>query len=532
MITRREFSKLIVGSGALRSAGLGSASAAMLVSPEKAPREQAAKSSEGTFPERPNSQPGPDAVLRQIADYVERFEIKSELAYSTARLSLMDSLSCGLESLSYPACTKLLGPTIPKTVVPNGARVPGTEFQLDPVVAAFNIGCMVGWLDFNDCLPRGAEYGHPSENLGGILATADYISQTRLARGVAPLVMREVLTAMIKAYEVQGVLALENSFHGIGLDQEVLVRVATAAVAAKLLGGTGEAVVNAVSQAWVDGSGLRAYRQYPNTGSRKSWAGGDTTSRAVWLALITLKGEMGYPSVLTAKTWGLFDALFNGQPFKVERPYGSYIAENVLFKVSYPAEANGQTAVECAVRLHPLVKDRLADIERVTIGTQEAAIRIIDKKGPLANPADRDHCLQYMTAIGLIFGDLTAADYEDSVAADPRIDALRAKMVVVEDKQYSADFLDPEKRSVANAIQIQFNDGTVTEKVEVQYPIGHPRRRAQAIPLLEEKFKTNLARIFPSKQQERILSSCLDQKRLEELPVNEFMDAFVIRATR
>jgi 2-methylcitrate dehydratase len=528
MISRREFSKLIVGSGFLRRANLGSACAAMVASPEKAPQAQSARNSEVISSEKLNSRPGPDAVLRQIADYVERFEIKSELAYSTARLSLMDSLSCGLESLSYPACTKLLGPTVPKTVVPNGARVPGTEFQLDPIDAAFNIGCMVGWLDFNDCLPRGAEYGHPSENLGGILATADYLSRTRLVQGGAPLVMREVLTAMIKAYEVQGVLALENSFHSIGLDQEVLVRVATAAVATKLLGGEWQGIVNAVSQAWVDGSGLRAYRQYPNTGSRKSWAGGDTTSRAVWLAFITLKGEMGYPSVLTAKTWGLFDALFKGQPFKLQRPYSSYIAENVLFKVSYPAEANGQTAVECAVKLHPLLKDRLQDIERITLSTQETAIRIIDKKGPLANPADRDHCLQYMTAIGLIFGNLTAADYEESVAADPRIDALRAKMVVVEDKQYSTDFLDPEKRSIANAIQIQFKDGTLTEKVEVQYPIGHPRRRAEAIPLLLEKFKTTLARRFPSGQQERILSLCLDQTRLEELPVNEFMDAFVI----
>ena len=476
----------------------------------------------------PNPRPGPDAVLVQIADYVEHFEIKSEEAYSTARLSLMDSLGCGLEALSYPACTKLLGPIIPGTVVPNGSRVPGTEFVLDPVEAAFNIGCIVRWLDFSDSDRAGAEGGHPSDNLGGVLASADYLSRSRIAQGKVPLVMRDVLTAMVKAYEIQGVLSLENGFNRVGLDHVVLVKVATTAVVTKMLGGTWEEIVNAVSQAWVDNSSLRTYRQYPNTGSRKSWAGGDATSRGVRLALITLKGEMGYPSVLTAKTWGFYDVLFKGQSFKLQRPYGSYVAENVLFKVSFPGELHGQTAAECAVKLHPLVKDRLDDIEKVTVSTQENAIRIIDKTGPLANPADRDHCLQYMTAIGLIFGNLTAADYEDRVAADPRIDALRAKMVVVEDKQYSVDYLDHEKHSVANAIQIQFKDGTRSEKVEVQYPIGHHRRRAEAIPLLVEKFKTNLALRFPAKQQEMILALCLDQKRLEATPVSEFMDEFVI----
>jgi 2-methylcitrate dehydratase len=472
-----------------------------------------------------NVQPSPDTVLVQIADYIEWFEIKSEEAYSTARLSLMDSLGCGLEALSYPACTKLLGPIIPGTVVPNGSRVPGTEFVLDPVEAAFNIGCIVRWLDFNDTWQLA---GHPSDNLGGILASADYLSRSRLAQGKAPLAMREVLTAMIKASEIQGVLSADSSFNRIGLDHVVLVKVATTAAVTKMLGGTREEIINAVSQAWIDITSLRTYRQSPNTGSRKSWAGGDATSRAVWLALITLKGEMGYPSVLTAKTWGLYDVLFKGQPFKLQRPYGSYVAENVFYKVSFPAEGNGQTAVECAVKLHPMVKDRLGEIEKITLSTQESAIRIIDKKGPLANPADRDHCLQYMTAIGLIFGNLTAADYEDRVASDPRIDALRAKMVVVEDKQYTADNLDPEKRSIANAIQIQFKDGTRTEKVEVQYPVGHRRRRAEAIPLLVEKFKTNLARRFPAKQQEMILFLCLDQKRLEATAVNEFMDLFTI----
>ncbi len=471
--------------------------------------------------------PEPDQVLVDIANYVNNYEIDSEEAYDTARNCLMDTLGCGLEALGYPACTKLLGPIIPGTIVPHGAKVPGTSFQLDPVMAAFNIGAMIRWLDFNDTW-LAAEWGHPSDNLGGILATADYVSRKALAGGKAPLSMREVLTAMIKAHEIQGVLALENSYNRVGLDHVVLVKVATTAVATKLLGGTQEEIINAVSNAWIDGQSLRTYRHAPNTGSRKSWAAGDATSRGVRLALMALKGEMGYPSALTAKTWGFYDVLFKGNEFKFQRPYGSYVMENVLFKISFPAEFHAQTAVECALKLHPEVSGRVDDIEKVVITTHESAIRIIDKQGPLNNPADRDHCIQYMTAIGLIFGRLTAADYEDDIAADPRIDALRSKMECVENTSYSVDYLDPDKRSIANAMQVHFKQGDSTEKVEVQYPIGHRRRRAEGIPLLEAKFKTNLARRFPPKQQAALLELCLDQQRLAATPVNEFVDMFQI----
>ncbi len=434
---------------------------------------------------------------------------------------------CGLEALSYPACTKLLGPIVQGTVVPNGAKVPGTQFQLDPVQAAFNIGTMIRWLDFNDTW-LAAEWGHPSDNLGGILAAADWLARSAVANGKKPLSMRDVLTAMIKAHEIQGVIALENSFNRVGLDHVVLVKVASTAVVSKLLGATREELINAVSQAWVDGQALRTYRHAPNTGSRKSWAAGDATSRAVRLALITMKGEMGYPSVLTAKTWGFYDVLFKGNAFKFQRPYGSYVMEHVLFKISFPAEFHAQTAVECAMKLHPLVKDRLDQIQKIVIRTHESAIRIIDKKGPLNNPADRDHCIQYMVAVPLIHGRLTAADYEDDVASDPRVDALRDKMECVEDKQFSKDYLDPEKRSIANGITVYFKDGTKTDEVVVEYPIGHRRRRAEGIPVLEAKFKTNLARRFPQKQARAILDLCQDQKRLEALPVNEFVDLFVI----
>ncbi|PZP56454.1 MAG: 2-methylcitrate dehydratase, partial [Azospira oryzae] len=385
-----------------------------------------------------NVRPEPDQVLVDIADYVTKYEIKSQEAYSTARLCLMDTLGCGLEALGYPACTKLLGPIVPGTVVPHGAKVPGTQFQLDPVTAAFNIGTMIRWLDFNDTW-LAAEWGHPSDNLGGILATADWLSRTAVAHGKAPLIMRDVLTAMIKAHEIQGVIALENSFNRVGLDHVILVKVATTAVVAQMLECTHEEIINAVSNAWIDGHSLRTYRHAPNTGSRKSWAAGDATSRGVRLALMAKKGEMGYPSALTAKTWGFYDVLFRGQPFKFQRPYGSYVMENVLFKISFPAEFHAQTAVECAMQLHPLVKGRLDEIDRIVIRTHESAIRIIDKQGPLSNPADRDHCLQYMVAVPLIYGRLTAADYEDDVAADPRIDQLRAKMECVEDKQFSQD---------------------------------------------------------------------------------------------
>jgi 2-methylcitrate dehydratase len=474
-----------------------------------------------------NVRPEPDQVLVDIADYVLHYHITSEIAYSTAHYCLLDTLGCGLEALGYPACTKLLGPIVPGTVVPNGAKVPGTQFQLDPVQAAFNIGTMIRWLDFNDTW-LAAEWGHPSDNLGGILATADWLSRLRLANGKEPLTLRDVLTAMIKAHEIQGVLALENSFNRVGLDHVVLVKVASAAVCCWLMGGSREEIINAVSQAFVDGQALRTYRHAPNTGSRKSWAAGDATSRAVRLALFSVKGEMGYPSVLTARTWGFYDVFFGGQPFKFQRPYGSYVMENVLFKISFPAEFHAQTAVEAAIRLHPQVKGRFDDIDKIVITTHQSAIRIIDKRGPLHNPADRDHCLQYMTAIGLLKGSLSATDYEDDVAADPRIDQLREKMEVIEDKQYSLDYLDPDKRSIANAVQVFFRDGTQTERVEVAYPIGHRRRRAEGIPLLIEKFKTNLARRFPEKQRQVILEVSLDPTRLAAMPVNEYVDLYVI----
>lgn len=471
--------------------------------------------------------PDPDQVLVDIANYVNDYEIDSEEAYTTARNCLIDTLGCGLEALGYPACTKLLGPIVPGTIVPHGAKVPGTQFELDPVTAAFNIGAMIRWLDFNDTW-LAAEWGHPSDNLGGILATADYLSRKGVAEGKPALVIHDVLTAMIKAHEIQGVLALENSFNRVGLDHVVLVKVATTAVVTKMLGGSHEEIVNAVSNAWVDGQSLRTYRHAPNTGSRKSWAAGDATSRGVRLALMALKGEMGYPSALTAKIWGFYDVLFKGNEFRFQRPYGSYVMENVLFKISFPAEFHAQTAVEAALILNPQVKDRLDEIENIVITTHESAIRIIDKQGPLNNPADRDHCIQYMSAIGLIFGRLTAADYEDDVACDPRIDALRGKMQCVENKQYSSDYLNPDKRSIANAMQVIFKDGAKTEQVEVEYPIGHRRRRAEGIPVLEAKFKTNLARRFPPKQQAAILELCLDQQRLAATPVNEFVDMFVV----
>jgi len=474
-----------------------------------------------------NVRPKPDKILTDIADYVTQYRIESAEAYETARLCLLDTLGCGFEALDYPACTKLLGPIVPGTLVPNGAKVPGTHFQLDPVKAAFDLGAMIRWLDFNDTW-LAAEWGHPSDNLGGILAVADWLSRTAVAAGQAPLVVRDVLTAMIKAHEIQGVLALENAFNRVGLDHVVLVKVASTAVVSGLLGLPHAQIVNALSLAWVDGQALRTYRHAPNTGSRKSWAAGDATSRAVRLALIAKTGEMGYPSALTAKTWGFYDALFKGQEFKVPRPYGSYVMENVLFKVSFPAEFHAQTAVECALQLHPLVKDRLDDIKAVTIRTHESALRIIDKQGPLHNPADRDHCLQYMVAVPLIHGRLTAADYEDAAAADPRIDALRAKMVCVEDKQFSRDYLDPAKRSIANAVTIEFKDGRKTDEVVVEYPMGHRRRRAEGTPLLLAKFETILARRFPAEQRRAILTLCADAQKLEATPVHEFVDHLVV----
>ena len=476
-----------------------------------------------------NERPAPDQVLADIADYALSYRINSELAYSTAHYCLLDTMGCGLEALEYPACTRLLGPIVPGTTVPNGARVPGTSYQLDPVQAAFNIGAMIRWLDFNDTW-LAAEWGHPSDNLGGILATADWLSRSA-ARG-RPLEMREVLTAMIKAHEIQGCIALENSFNKVGLDHVVLVKVASTAVVGGLLGLTRDETINALSLAWVDGQSLRTYRHAPNTGSRKSWAAGDATSRAVRLALMAQAGEMGYPSALTAKTWGFYDVSFRGKEFKFQRPYGSYVMENVLFKISYPAEFHAQTAVEAAIKLHQRLAAQglnASSIRSITVRTHEACLRIIDKKGPLANPADRDHCVQYMIAIPLLFGRLTAADYEDQMAADPlwgpRIDAIRDRITCVEEPQFTRDYHDPGKRSIANSLRMELNDGTVLEET-VEFPIGHRRRREEGLPLLVEKFKNNLGRRFDKQRQEQILAASLDRDRLETMPVNTYVDLY------
>ena len=482
---------------------------------------------------RTAGRPPADEVLVGIADYVGRARLGTRLAYDTARHCLMDSLGCAFEALHYPACTKLLGPVVPGTMVPNGARVPGTQFQLDPVKAAFDIGTLVRWLDFNDTW-LAAEWGHPSDNLGAILATADWLSRTAVAGGRRPLVVRDVLTAMIKAHEIQGCLALENAFNKVGLDHVILVKVASTAVAAHLLGLSRGEIVAALSQAWIDGHPLRTYRHAPNAGSRKSWAAGDATSRGVRLALIAGTGEPGYPTALTAKTWGLYDALLRGQPLRFQRPiadWNGYVMENVLFKVAYPAEFHAQTAVEAALSIHRALAARgrsAADIAEVTIRTHEACLRIIDKSGPLSGPADRDHCIQYMVAVPLLFGRLTAADYEDEVAADPRVDALRARIRCIEEPRFTRDYHDPDKRSIANAVGVRLRDGSRLPEVLVEYPLGHRRRRKEGLPLLVEKFRTNLARVFPPKQAGAILDLCLDAKRLSATPVNRFVDMMVI----
>src|SRR3984885_13922156 len=472
--------------------------------------------------------PESDRLLQEIADYALAVDsISSEEAIDTARLCLMDTLGCGLLALNYPACTKLLGPVVAgATMSGMGARVPGTSYELDPVRAAFNIGAMVRWLDFNDTW-LAAEWGHPSDNLGAILAVADYLARAAVMSGRSPLKVRDLLTAMIKAHEIQGVLALENSFNRVGLDHVLLVRIASTAVAASLLGASDEQVVNAVSNAVSDGGALRPYRHAPNTGSRKSWAAGDATSRAVRLALIALTGEMGYPSALTAKTWGFCDVLFRGKPLVVPQPFGSYVMENVLFKISYPAEFHAQTAVEAAMRLHPKVQQRLAAIERIVIETQEPGVRIIDKTGPLANPADRDHCIQYMVAIPLIFGRLTAADYEDDVAGDPRIDALRALMQVRENAKFTAEYYAADKRYIGNALQVFFTDGSATERVQVDFPIGHRRRRAEGMPVLVKKFEASVDAHFAPKQAERIKTLFAKPQQLDAMPVNELVAALV-----
>jgi 2-methylcitrate dehydratase len=474
-----------------------------------------------------NVKPDYDRPIKDIASYVTDYVIENDHLYDTARYCLMDTLGCGLLALRYPECAKHLGPIVPGTIVPNGARVPGTQFEMDPIKAAFDIGCIIRWLDFNDTW-LAAEWGHPSDNMGAILAVADYISRQRLARGYDPLSMKEVLTAMIKAHEIQGVFALENSFNRVGLDHVILVKVASAAVVTQMLGGESTDIMAALSQALVDGQSLRTYRHTPNAGSRKSWAAGDATSRAVRLAMITMSGEMGCPGVLSAKTWGFYEVLFGGKEFKFQQPYGEYVMDNVLFKASIPAEFHAQTAVECAVKLHTEVANCLAEIQRIELTTHESAIRIISKQGALHNPADRDHCLQYVVAIGLVFGDLNADHYEEEVATDIRIDVLRDKMVVCEDKRYTQDYLDPKKRSIANAIQIFFKDGSSTKKVEVEYPVGHKFRRAEGIPLLQGKFERNVKTRFPRNHAMKIVEICNNKEAFEGLPVNEFMDLLVI----
>ena len=469
----------------------------------------------------------PDRLLVDIAEYVCDTEIDSKLAFETAHYCLLDTLACGFQALDYPACTRLLGPVVPGATLAGGARVPGTSYELEPVAAAFNIGAMVRWLDFNDTW-LAAEWGHPSDNLGGILAVADYLSRRNRAEGNAPLTMRDVLTAMIKAHEIQGVLALENSFNRVGLDHVLLVRVASTAVVTRMLGGEYEQVINAISNAWIDGGALRTYRHAPNTGSRKSWAAGDATSRAVRLALIAMSGEMGYPSALSAKTWGFFDVLFGGKPFAIPQGFGNYVMENILFKISYPAEFHAQTAVEAAMTLHEAVKDRLDEIEKVLIETQEAGLRIIDKAGPLDNPADRDHCIQYMTAVPMIFGRLSAADYEDDIASDPRIDALRDKMQVMENEGFTKDYFDPAKRYIGNAIQVFFKDGSSTVRVSIDYPIGHRQRRTEGMPVLIRKFETSISPKLKTGQWKVLNALCADPEKLAATTVDDFMALLVV----
>lgn len=469
--------------------------------------------------------PPADEVLSELANYAINPLPVSDEAYDTARVCLMDSLACALLALEFPSCKRMLGPVVPGAEMADGAYVPGAGYRLDPVRAAFNLGTMIRWLDYNDTW-LAAEWGHPSDNLGGILTLADYLSRQREASGASALTVRDVLTAMIKAHEIQGVLALANSFNRVGLDHVILVRVATAAVATAMLGGSFDHVVNALSNAWLDGGALRTYRHAPNTGSRKSWAAGDATSRGVWHALMALRGEMGYPSALTAKRWGFYDVLFKEQPFTLEQPLGSYVMENVLFKVSFPAEFHAQTAAEAAITLHPVIRDRIDQVERIVIETQEAGVRIIDKTGPLDNPADRDHCLQYMVAVPLLFGRLTATDYEDDVAADPRIDALREKMKVVENRQFSQDYMAPDKRAIANAIQVFFRDGTHSDRVEVSYPIGHRRRRSEGVPLLYEKSEQHFQRRYSADQVRQILSAFHQPATLDPTPVHHFTEWF------
>jgi 2-methylcitrate dehydratase len=478
------------------------------------------------FDIRSAARPQPDQPMVDIADYVIDYTIDSQEAYDTARYMLLDSLACAMLAMKFPDCVQHLGPIVPGATLPGGARVPGTNFELDPVQAAFNIGTLVRWLDFNDTW-LAAEWGHPSDNLGAILAVADYLSRKELRDGGQPLTVRDVLTAAIKAHEIQGVYALQNSFNRVGLDHVILVRLASTAVTTAMLGGGKDEVITAVSHSWIDNGVLRTYRHAPNTGPRKSWAAGDACRRAVTHALnATQKHVVGYPSALTAKTWGFYDVAFGGKPFAFERPFGSYVMENVLFKISFPAEFHAQTAVECAMQLHPQVKDRIDQIERIEIETQEAGVRIIDKTGPLANYADRDHCLQYMVAVPMIFGRLTASDYNDDIAADPRIDALREKMAVRENPQFTRDYFDPDKRYIGNSLQVFFKDGSATDKVSIDYPIGHRKRRAEGIPVLMGKCQAALRAHLSAGQAEQIMALAADPARLEAMPIDQFINLY------
>ncbi len=471
------------------------------------------------------SELSPDALLSEMVEYVSSGEGIHKEAYSTARLCTLDALGCALAALSFPACVKILGPVVDGMAMRNGARVPGTTYELDPVTAAFDLGAMIRWLDFNDTW-LALEWAHPSDNLGAILSVADYLARNPQL-GIPTPTMRDVFLAMIQTYEIQGGLGMSNSLNRMGYDHVAFVRIASSLVATRMMGGSQEQILNALSNAWMDGAALRAYRHAPNTGSRKSWAAGDAASRAVWFAFLAMRGEMGYPNVLTTPRWGVADVLFKEQPVTLAQPLGSYVMENILFKVTFPAEFHAQTAVEAAILLHPQVKIRISDIERVEITTQESAMRIIDKTGPLHNPADRDHCIQYMTAIGLLNGALTANDYEDESAADPRIDALRSKMICVEDQDYSKDYLDPHKRSIANAVQVFFRDGTSTEKVAVEYPLGHRRRRAEAIPLLQAKFAQNAQAVLSAERIQQILRLLAAPDELDSMPVDQFVTLFL-----
>ena len=470
--------------------------------------------------------PGTDNVIARIADYVVNYQPDSELALDTARLCLMDSLGCALLAMDYPACTKLLGPDVEGMIVPNGARVPGTRHQLDPVKAAFDIGAAIRWLDFNDTW-LAAEWGHPSDNFGAIIPIADFISRSDVSGSSRSINVTEVLEMAVKAYEIQGVLALDNSFNSVGIDHVILVKVASTAVVTAMLGGDVEQVENAISNAWLDAS-LRTYRHAPNTGSRKSWAAGDAVSRAVRFSLNSMSGEMGYPSALTAPGWGFQDVWFRGEEITLQRELDSYVMENILFKVSFPAEFHAQTAVEAALELHPQVVSRLDQIDEVIITSQESALRIIDKTGPLNNPADRDHCIQYMTAIALLRGMLTAEDYEDEVAADPRVDQLRDKMTMQHDRRFTEDYIDPDKRSIANSVQVRFKDGSSTENVTVEYPVGHRRRRQEAKPLLVDKFRANLSTQLDEVRVGGLVNLFSDQSTLGLMAVDELIDMLVL----